>query len=157
MKLYEIADNYLKILDMDLDEETLADTLEAIEGDLEDKVENIATLIKSLTYDAKAIKEEEKSLADRRKQKEITAERVKNYLFDTLKRIGKDKLETPRHKLAIRKNPVSVNLKEDFYHEAYTEEVVSYKTDKKAIKEALQAGEVIEGASLVQGERLDIK
>lgn len=158
MTLYEIKDNYLKLLQADIeDEQAFNDTLEAIEGELEDKADNIACLIKTVNYEAKAIKEEAKNLLERAKQKENTADRLKKYLFDTFKALNKDKLETSRNKLSIRKNPASVVLAEDFYHEEYVEEIKTYKADKKAIKEALQSGEVIQGARLEQSERLDVK
>lgn len=42
MNLYELSQNYLAVQDMDLEPETLKDTLDSIEEAIEVKAENIA-------------------------------------------------------------------------------------------------------------------
>ena len=52
LTLYTIADQYLqdlqKLQDMDLDEQTFADTLESLSGDLEVKATNVAMFVRNL-------------------------------------------------------------------------------------------------------------
>ena len=74
MKLYEITELFMRFASMvengEIEEDAIADTLESIEGELEEKADNIACLIKSWQAEAEAIKAEEKALAERRKVKE---------------------------------------------------------------------------------------
>ena len=50
--LYELKNNYEEVLNMlyqdDIDEQMVLDTLESIEGDIEDKAENYAKIIREL-------------------------------------------------------------------------------------------------------------
>src|SRR5690554_44600 len=112
MKLYELTENYLQLLEMaeDMDPELLRDTLESIQESIEDKAENTAKLIKSLEADVKAIKEEEKRLADRRKALEKKIENIKDYLQDQLELAGIDKVKRPTITVSIQNNPPSVRI-----------------------------------------------
>lgn len=61
MKLYELTENYNRVLDLandpDVDPQVIEDTLGAIEGAIEGKAENIAKLIKCIDADVNALKE----------------------------------------------------------------------------------------------------
>lgn len=76
MKLYELSTTFLQLFEQ-LEEmqeqenseslqEAWFDTLEGIEGEFENKAENIAIYIKSLLAEAKGIKAEEQALRARR-------------------------------------------------------------------------------------------
>ena len=81
LTLYTIADQYLqdiqKLQDMDLDEQTFADTLESLSGDLEVKATNVAMFVRNLEASAESIKAAEKQMAERRKAIEAKAERIR--------------------------------------------------------------------------------
>jgi hypothetical protein len=155
MKLYEIKENILTLQDMDDDQ--MQDTVEGLEGDFEDKADNIACLIKSLEYETKAIKDEVKALTDRATQKQHKADKLKDYLYHNMKQLSKDKIETARNKLQIKLNPASLILADDFYNEDYAEVIETVKFDKALIKEDLKAGLEISGARLERKERLEVK
>lgn len=157
MELYEIKEQFLRLADTDMDDITLQDTLEGLQGDLEDKVDNIACLVKSLNAEALAIKNEIENLAARATQKQSKADKLKSYVYATLKSLDIGKIETARNVLRIKKNPASVMLEEAFYIEEYMVEKVSYAPDKTKIKEDLNSGVIIKGARLEHKERLDIK
>ena len=74
MKLYEIAADYTRFMEMveneEIPSEAIADTLESITSLLEDKADNIACIIKNITAEIGAIKAEEQNLAERRRVKE---------------------------------------------------------------------------------------
>ena len=55
MKLYELSAAWVELQEMDCDPQTLADTLEAIEGELDEKLVNISKLVRSLNADAEAV------------------------------------------------------------------------------------------------------
>ena len=60
MNLYELSQNYLAVQEMDLDEDTLRDTLDSIGDAFEDKAENIAKLYRTVEAEEKAFEAEEK-------------------------------------------------------------------------------------------------
>ena len=62
MTIYEITNDYLQLMQMmedpELDPKTLADTMEGIEGELEDKADNYARVMKNMEADLNGIKAE---------------------------------------------------------------------------------------------------
>ena len=157
MTLFEIKEQYLSLMEMDLDEVTFTDCLEGLEGDLEDKADNIAYIVKTLKAEADAIKGEAKTLQERAKAKLNKADRLTQYLFESMKQLEKTKIETARNCLSIKKNPESVKTVEDFYNDEYMREFVEVKLDKAKLKEDLKAGIKVDGARLEQKERLEVK
>lgn len=165
MKLYEIANDYIALLQAidegEIPEEAIADTLEAIEGEIEYKADNLACVLKTLEAEAAAIKAEEKALAERRKQKENAKERIKQYLSDVLQRLDINKLETARNKITFRKSE-SVVIGENFIEWARThrDDLLTYSeptANKTAIKQALKDGAEIEGAYIESKQNIQIK
>ena len=163
--LYVIADEYLqdvaKLQDLDLDEQTLADTLEGLTGELEVKATNVAMFVRNLESLAEQIKQAEQAMAARRKALENRADRIRQYLLDNMQRTGISKIESPYFKIAIAKNPPSVVVDDEdtlkFAHPEFVKTVTTESLDKTAIKEAIKAGQIVEGAHLVQADRVSIK
>lgn len=95
MTLYEVVQDYITIQHMmedpDLDPQTLADTMESIEGELEVKAENYAKVIANLTADLNAIKVEIDRLTERKKTIENNIKNMKNALQDAMEVTGKIK------------------------------------------------------------------
>lgn len=146
-------------------QEAWYDTLTGIEEEFEDKAENVAQFIKSLKAEAEDIREEEKSLAARRKSKEKRAESLTRYLLGCMKQMRREKIETARCKLSVKKNPESVQVADEdgLARELLARgriELIRVKPpelDKTALKKALQSGEIISGAALGRTESLIIK
>lgn len=90
--LYELSNNWQQVYDMDLDEDTWLDTLDAINEDINIKVENSGRLYRSWESDAKALKSEEERLAKKRKAIENRMKSLKGYLQDNMERMKKIKL-----------------------------------------------------------------
>ena len=84
MKLYEITSQYLQLLELaedpDMDPEILTDTMEAIQGDFEEKADGYAKVISNLTAEAEAVKKEIDRLQARKKAREGSAKRIKENL-----------------------------------------------------------------------------
>lgn len=141
------------------------DTLECIEAEFECKAENVAQYIKALKAEAEDIREEEKVLAARRKTKEMRAESLTAYLMGCMKQIHREKIETAKCKLSIRRNAESVQVADESKLIGQLvlngrSDLLRIKTpelDKTALKKCLQDGAEIEGASLVRTESLIIK
>ena len=166
MKLYEVANDYLALMQAidedEIPEEAIADTLEAIKGEIEVKADNIACMLKNIESDISAIKAEEKRLAERRKAKENTHERIKLYLSETLQKLGINKVETARNNIAFRKSE-SVEIDADTFFSwamANRDDLLTYAeptANKTEIKKALKGGAQIEGACLVSKQNIQIK
>lgn len=159
MKLYELTESYINVLEKaeELDEQTLKDTLEAIEEAIEDKVENTAKLIVCLEADAKAIKEEERRLKERRQRLEAKIDRIKDYLKEQLELAGIDKVKRPTITVSIQNNPPKAVIVDEksIPHEYIIPQPA--KIDKRAILQKLKEGENIPGAVMVQERGVRIK
>lgn len=160
MKLYELTQNYLNLQelleDQEIPKEIVIKALEEVDGDLEDKAENIAKLMKSLELECNAIKEEETRLSNRRKAMENKNKGLKEYLENTMKATGKLKFKGKLFSFNIHKNTPSLKiLDESLLDDKYY--IVEKKIDNKAIKNDIKNGVEVPGASLIQTESLRIR
>lgn len=160
MKLYELTQNYLNLLELLENPEVPADMVQAalneVEGNFEDKTENIVKLIKSINCDIKAYKEEETRLFTRRKTLENKVINLKRYLESSLKAIGKQEIKGKLFTLRLQENTPSVVIDDiNTIPKQYLKLVE--EVDKKKIKEDLKNGLDIPGAKLESSESLRIK
>lgn len=157
MNLYELSIAFQEVQNMELDPEVMQDTLDSIEGAIENKAENIAKLIRNLESDVSAYKEEEDRLKTKRQATENKVKWLKTYLEDNMKLTGKTKFKSGMFNFAIQKNPVSVNITdENILPEDYLIPQPP-KVDKTSLKEALKSGIEVPGAELKQTEGLRIR
>ena len=164
MTLYEVVQDYLTIQHMmedpDLDPQTLADTMEGIEGELEVKADGYAKVIRNMEADIDAIKAEMTRLSDRKKTIEKNIQTLKLALQKAMEITGKTKFKTELFSFGVRTNAPAVVMDEQ-YIENIPERFLKYSEptiNKVAIKEAIQNGEDLEGlAHLEQGSSLMIK
>lgn len=157
MNLYELSQNYLAVQEMDLDEDTLRDTLDSIEETFEDKAENIAKLYRTVEAEEKAFEVEEKRFYAMKKTAANKKQFLKQYLEDNMRLIGKTKFKAGVFNFAIQNNPPSVEIyDETLIPEQYLVEQPA-KIDKAGIKELLKQGEEVPGAELKQTKGLRIR
>lgn len=159
--LYQLTNNYETVLNMlydeDADEEMILDTLEAIEGEIEDKANNYAKIIKELEAKQNARKEEAKRLTESAKVFENRVKALKSNLFNSMKATGKTKFATDLFSFNIAKNGGKQTLTIDGeVPEEYTKTITENDTDK--IRQALEKGEKLTFAHFEpRGESLRIK
>jgi hypothetical protein len=148
-----------KLHDLDLDDQTILDTLEGESTDLIEKGKNVAAVFRNLESDAKQIKEAEQQLAERRKAYEKRAESLKNYLKTNMEIAGIQKIECPWFVVSIAQNPEAVTVDdESLIPRDYFKEIpVSYQLDKALVKLAIKDGFTVPGARLTRGTSLRIK
>ena len=169
MTLYELSDTYAAFLAAleasEIPEEAVADTLEGLTSSMDEKIDNIACLIKNLEADAAAIKAEAKALAERAASKQKNADRLRQYLTDMLPRSGYEskKFETQRNCLSWRRSEAVVFDDEPGFIVWATRNnptLLKWKDPepvKSAIKDAIKAGIEVEGAAVVTRNNLQIK
>jgi hypothetical protein len=165
LTLYEIAQEHRadleKLTELDLDEQTLTDTLDSIGGELAVKAQSVACFVRNLEASAAAIKDAEAQMAARRKALENRAARVKDYLLASMMVAGVQKVECPLFKLSVRENPPAVEIYEPGLIPAefmkQPEPPPPPSPDKTAIREAMKAGREVPGCKLTRGTRLEIR
>lgn len=158
MSIYDIDDAILSIVDMETGEIEDEKRFDELQMERTQKVENIGLLLKNTVAEAKAIKEEEANLAQRRKAVENKAERIKALLIYALKG---EKFESPRLRCSYRKSK-SVQLDDSFIGWARENacDLLTFNEptpNKTAIKAALADGREIEHAEIVTNESLQVK
>lgn len=159
--MYELTGNFLELMAMasnpEIDPDALADTLEAIEGEIEVKAENTAIIIRELESEAEKIKAEETRLAERRKAYENNVSRLKNTLYECMKATGKEKFKTTLYSFGIQKNPPKLIVDDEGDIPSSFFIAQAPKLDTAGIKLAIRNGESIPGVHLEQTEGLRIK
>ena len=159
--LYQLTNNYETVLNMiydeDVDEQMILDTLEAIEGEIEDKADGYAKIIRELESKANARKEEAKRLTESAKSFENKTKLLKQNLFNAMKTTGKTKFATELFSFNIAKNGGKQTLTIDGdVPEEYTKTIIENDNDK--IREAIESGKELPFAHLEpRGESLRIK
>ena len=162
--IYEITSDWFRVQDMmedpELDPQTLADTLEAIEGELEIKAENYAKVMKNLEGDIVAIKAEIDRLTAKKRAIENNIKNMKATLQSVMEVTGKTKFKTDLFSFGIQKNAPSVVVDEQ-YIENIPEEYLKFREpeiNKTAIKDAINNGVDLSGiAHLEQSQSLRIR
>jgi hypothetical protein len=135
----------------EMDDQTAADTLEALQMPLETKVENIVKYMKSLEALADAKKLEAKRLSESASADLKKAEWFKNYMADNLKKAGITKLQAGVFSLGWRKGSEVVQVDETKLPENYWK-VKREPMSKTDLKVRLKSGVEIPGVSLVRKE-----
>lgn len=152
-KLYEIANSYAMLMDADFDAGEIADTLEGMEGELTDKIEQLLAICKNESGYAERLKEEAKALNERATVINNKVDNIVAYIATSMEMMGKKKIRAGLHQVTVRAPVESVEITDEgSLPPEYVEYVTTVKADKLAIKHQLKAGNAIPGASLKIGK-----
>ena len=154
--LYEINNDILSCVDEETGEIIDSAALDALNMELDAKIEGVACWIKDLKAEAEALKAEKQALADRQKKAENKAESLKKWLAFALN--GK-KFESARASVSFRKSK-SVEITDINELIMKDDDLLVFqepKPDKKAIAAAIKSGREVAGAVLVENESVIIK
>ena len=77
-----------KLHDLDLDETTIADTLEGVGGELQEKAINVAKFFRNVESDAEQIEAAAKQMLERAKAMRKKADSLKRYLHTNMEKAG---------------------------------------------------------------------
>lgn len=166
MNLFELTEDYLKLLqlaeDPETDPEALADTMEGIQGALEDKLDAYAYVVSQLDGDIATADAEIKRLQEFKKGLVNNRDNVKKNMYSSMIALDVRKIKTAKHVFVIAKNggklPVVIydEVKPEDVPDEYR--VAKFDFDKDAIRAALENGDFIPFAELGErGESLRIK
>lgn len=145
--------------DEDIDISKLLDELEM---QREAKLENVLLYIKSRIALGKAIREEEKELANRRKVIEAQVESLKSYVSNSILSHGDKSFESARVKATFRSSTATVCLLSDKPTDKdcppeFLREKITREPNKEAIKAALEEGKEVAGWALEKRQNIQIK
>lgn len=157
--LYELTGQYLALMDIaeEADPDVLRDTLELIDGEIEDKADNYAKVIKNLEGESKTIEEEIERLGRKKKGIDNSIDSIKKNLERCMIVTGKRKFKTTFFSFGIQKNTPSVNVKDESKVPAQFWKKQDPKLDRTSLKEFLKKNGNTDYAELVQGESLRIR
>ena len=158
MTIYDIDIKLQELIDKETGEILDFEQFEELQMARDKKIENMALWIKDLNAEAKAIKEEEKALAERRKSAENKSERLKDYIARML---NGEIFKSPRASISYRKT-TAVEIEEGFteWAKKNNDSLLIYKEpepSKTAIKEYIQSGGELQYAKLIERNSIQIK
>lgn len=159
--LYELTGQALMLQrmleDNEIDLQTVLDTMESLNYEIEEKAENYAKIIRNLTSDIEGLKAEEARLYGRRKSLEGRITALKFNLEQSMNTLDKKSFKTQLFSFNIQKNPPKLVVDENAVipNEFFVEQAP--KLDTTTLKDAVKNGLEIEGVRLEQTEGLRIK
>ena len=164
--LYEISTQYLataqQLAELDIDEQTLADTLESEAWPVEEKVRAVSAVILNLQAEADMVKAVADRHAKRAKALQSRADALHDYLLINMQRTGITEIKaldgTFKAKLYRERDANIVIDLENLIPADYMREIPARcEPDKVLIKKAINDGYEVPGAHIVKKDRLEIK
>jgi len=154
LSLYNIKNRFIELFEKEEDGELTQEEMNEQGNELalalQNKSVSIIGYARNMESLIEAMKTEEKRMAERRKNAENKYDRFKEYVKTNMEDLGLEKLENELGTLAVRRNPVSVEVyDESLISDEYKKEKVTVTIDRTAIKEAIKSGVSVQGARLV--------
>lgn len=157
VNLYEIVESYQKVDAMAEDNEALTEYLSSIQDQMDNKINATVRLVKNRELSSAVLEHEIKRLMDLKRGNDKAVENIKGFISRAMLDHGIEKIETDICKLSFRKSKAVVIGEVESLPKEFLNEKVTVTADKKAIKEAIEAGEVVPGAQIVENMNLQIK
>ena len=159
MTLYSLTVQMQEILDMaesgEFDEELIANTLEGVEGEIEDKLDSYGVIVNELQDDVDKLDKEIKRLNAKKKTITGSIDYLKRMVMFTMGRMDKKKIKGERFTWSIVKNggKAPVIYEDDFNPLNIPEQFQMWdvQPDKALIREVLESGTELPFARM--GER----
>lgn len=153
MNLYEIDNAITACVDEETGEIIDLEKLNELLMERDTKIEKVALWIKNLDALASSIKSERDALDKRMKLTENKAKSLREWLGNAL---DGQKFETSRVAVSFRKSEMT-EVDESVLDKKWCKEKITYTPDKTAIKNAIKAGQTVDGARLVTRKNIQIK
>lgn len=168
--LYQLSESKLQALQIidDMINEGCSDAemqeayalLNQLDENFQEKAVNVAMYARNLEAEAEAeaISEATKEMVKRYRSITAKADRLRSYLLSEMQRTQTKQIKCPYFVLSLRKIPASVRIAPNaVIPDFLLAPPKPQEFDKRAIKEAIEKGFVIEGVTLESGETLSIK
>lgn len=162
MNLYLIQQEYLSLAQRLMDNEgeltpELNEQLAINQEQLQAKGINYGLVIKQIEAEVDIIDAEIKRLQGLKAVRNNASERLRNNILQAMQLYTIDKIESSTLKISIRKSEAVEVENLELLDENFIVSKTTKSADKKAIKEAINLGQEVKGASLVTNHNLQIK
>lgn len=152
--LQDLARQVIDLIGEEIDAVTLADTLEGLEGEIEDKIRARALAIKIMNRDAASYRDLAKDFTMTARTLERRAEWLSEDTAAVMLRLDKTAVSGAPNVTYKANAKVIIDNKASLPLEFQTLNKPSYYPDKTAIREQLLSGNAIPGAHLANGIRI---
>ena len=161
MTLYEIAQEMASLIDPETGEIRDYEAFDALSMAREEKIDNTAKWIIELEAEAKMVKERVDELTERARAAKKKAERLREFLQEYLQG---EKRKTADYTIGYRRTE-AVEITDEHATATWLlarghDDALTYpepKISKTAVKELLKAGEMVNGAELVERQTMQIR
>ena len=161
MTLYDLTADYLELQEMmedDISDDALLDSMESIEGLYEDKIDGYAAVIRTLEAEATAYKDEADRMANKAKVIHNNIARMKKAMQESMMQTGIRKIKGKRFTVAIQKNGGKAPFVLTWNNpNPLPDELVERKPNIEAIREFTEKNGETYGYFAERGESLRIK
>lgn len=140
------------VADGDLDEETYKDTIESLQGDVDDKIDAYANVIADYKGKEKTVAEEIARLQSRKAGFANAQLRMKTALLEFLGTTGKRKIATTFHTVWKQNGPKTADIVDEMLIPSQYTIKRAPQIDRRLIAETLKAGGDVPGAILKDGK-----
>lgn len=159
--LYELGSQYNELLDMlesgEYTLDDLHDTIEMIDGEFDEKATNLALAINMEKGESEKIKTEIDRLTALKKYRDNNVKRLREYLLGQMQAVNKVTIKSPLVVLSVTNSPEKIDEDDprwgvkgqtfvEWAQKNNRDDLLYFydpEPDKKAIKAALDAGEVL--------------
>ena len=161
--LYLLANEYraaaMVLADLDMDAQTVSNTLESLSGELEVKAESVAFMVRAIEADAAAMKAWAASATERAKAAESRAKSLREYLAACMDGAGMIAINRPGVRLSFRHSTAIEIDGIDLIPDAFMRhpEPPPPAPDKVAIAAEWKAGRPVAGTHQAERKSLQIK
>ena len=162
LSLYVIQQEYISLAESIIDNDgLLSEEMEAAlqinKDQLENKSQCYGFIVRQLEGECDMIDNEIKRLEAMKKSRGKTVDRLKESVSKAMQLYEIDKIETPTIKISFRKSESIEIEEESLIDEKYMTVKTTKTPDKKAIKEAIKAGEIVLGVTLKENQNIQFK
>lgn len=162
LRLYNIQQEYISLAESIIDNDgLLSEEMEAAlqinKDQLENKSQCYGFIVRQLEGECDMIDNEIKRLEAMKKSRGKTVDRLKESVSKAMLLYEIDKIETPTLKISFRKSESIEIEEESLIDEKYMTVKTTKTPDKKAIKEAIKAGEIVLGVTLKENQNIQFK
>ena len=157
-RLYEITDAILNQYTDQDDDEPNIEELEKWDAAFDHKIESCAAVVKNLTAQADACKEEASLLSQKARVTNNKIDTLKEYMKRNMEFVDKKNVTAGIFKVRIQKSPMSIKVQDaDKIPEQFKWEFKEWRIDKKAIADSIkETGEIPDGVKVPDNTHLRI-
>lgn len=152
MQLFNITENLKqlnKMIDDGVDAAQLKDAFNDIEEAFDEKAKSVLFVLQNMSADIEQLKNAEDTLKKKRGVMERQLSGLKEYLLFNMQESGLTKIDNGIFKASIvRPKPMLSISDESLLPDAYKNEVITFKVDKKQMLADLKEGKEIKGAEI---------